>query len=194
VFTLGYAGNLAPYQGIDHLMLAARKVLNVRQDVRLVVATGSPAGKWQAEAHRLGIRESVQFANPSLDALPDVLATFDVALNPRTHCYGIPYKVLNYMAAGKPIVSFQGSARGIPSGAALAVPDGDTDAFAAAILRLLDDSALARALGERALRVAVEEFSWERTAEKVEGVYTRLLGLSAMKPRLEEWALDDPGE
>ena len=178
VFTLGYAGNLAPYQGIDHLMLAARKVFDVRQDVRLLVATGSPAGKWEAEARKLGIGESVQFTNPSLDALPGVLATFDVALNPRTHCDGIPYKLLNYMAAGKPIVSFQGSARGIPSGAALTVPGGDSDAFAAAILRLLDDPALARSLGERALRAAKEEYSWERTAEKVERVYMRLLGLA----------------
>jgi glycosyltransferase involved in cell wall biosynthesis len=178
IFTLGYAGNLAPYQGIDLLLLAARKVLDVRRDVRLLVATGSPTGKWEAEVKRLGLGENVEFTGDSLEALPEVLASFDIALNARTHCEGIPYKLLNYMAAGKPVVSFQGSARGVATEAILAVPDHDTDSFAAAILRLLDDPALAGALGQRALRAAKEDHSWERTAEKVEGVYMRILGLS----------------
>ena len=174
-YTLGYAGNLAPYQGIDLLLLAARKVLDVRQDLRLVVATSSPTAKWEAEARKLGIRAQVEFANPDLDALPGVLATFDIALNPRPHCDGIPYKLLNYMAAGKPVVSFRGSARGIRDNALLTLPGEDAETFAAAVLRLLDDPDLARCLGERALRAAEEDHTWARTAEIVEGVYMRLL-------------------
>ncbi|HYP19830.1 MAG TPA: glycosyltransferase family 4 protein [Chloroflexia bacterium] len=176
VYTLGYAGNLAPYQGIDLLLLAAKKVLDVRRDVRLVVATGSPTAKWEAEARRLGIGAHVEFANPDLDALPGVLAGFDVALNSRPYCDGIPSKLLNYMAAGKPIVSFQGSARGVREDALLAVPGEAAEAFAAAVLRLLDEPDLARCLGERALRAAMEDHSWARTAEIVEGVYMRTLG------------------
>lgn len=176
VYTLGYAGNLAPYQGIDLLLLAAKKVLDVRRDVRLVVATASPTAKWEAEARRLGIGARVEFANPSLDALPGVLATFDVALSPRPHCDGIPSKLLNYMAAGKPIVSFHGSARGVREGALLAVPGEDAEAFAAAVLRLLDEPELMRCLGGRAFRAATEDHSWARTAEIVEGVYMRLVG------------------
>ncbi|HVG00822.1 MAG TPA: glycosyltransferase family 4 protein, partial [Chloroflexia bacterium] len=175
-YTLGYAGNLAPYQGIDLLLLAAKKVLDVRRDVRLVVATGSPTEKWEAEARRLGIGAHVEFANPDLRALPGVLATFDVALNPRPRCDGIPYKLLNYMAAGKPIVSFHGSARGVREGALLAVPGEDAEAFAAAVLRLLAHPDMMRCLGERALRAAAEDHSWERTAERVERVYMQLLG------------------
>jgi glycosyltransferase involved in cell wall biosynthesis len=124
----------------------------------------------------LGIAARVEFTNPDLDALPGVLATFDVALNPRPHCDGIPYKLLNYMAAGKPVVSFHGSARGVPDDVLLAVPGRNAESFAAAVLRLLDDPELARCLGERALRAVAENHSWGRTAELVEGVYMRLLG------------------
>lgn len=173
--TLGYAGNLAPYQRIDLLLESVRRVLRARQDVRLVVVTDDDAGKWEAEARRLGMQEAVRFVKSDLRNLPAILATFDIALNPRTACDGLPYKLLNYMAAGKPVISFRGSAGGIPADAVLAVPDGDTQAFAAAILHLLDDRALASKLGQRARQVAAEEHTWERAAEKLEWVYTSLL-------------------
>ena len=43
----------------------------------------------------------------------DYLAAADVALNPRVHSSGTPQKLLNYMAAAKPVVSFEGSAKGL---------------------------------------------------------------------------------
>jgi glycosyltransferase involved in cell wall biosynthesis len=178
VFTLGYTGNLAAYQGIGLLLQATKNVLAVRRDVRLLIATGSPTEKWRSEVKRLGLGQHVDFTSDNLDTLPEVLVGFDIALNPRPRCEGIPYKLLNYIAAGKPVVSFRGSARGVAEDAVLTVPDGDTSAFAAAILRLLDDPALARSLGRRARRAAEEDHSWERTAEGVEGVYMRMLGLT----------------
>ena len=174
-FTLGYAGNLAPYQGIDLLLQVMQKVLAVRRDVRLLVATGSPTGGLEREVTRLGLREYVSFTGDDLGMLPEVLAGFDIALHPRPRCEGIPHKLLNYMAAGRPVVSFRGSARGVAGDAILAVPNGDVPAFASAVLRLLDDPALAHCLGQQALQAAQRDHSWERAAETVEGVYMRLL-------------------
>jgi glycogen synthase len=53
----------------------------------------------------------------------------------------------------------------------LLVPPGRPDALAAAIRRLLDDPALARAMGQAGRRRVEEKFSWASVAERTEQVY-----------------------
>ena len=61
------------------------------------------------------------------------------------HCDGIPQKLLNYMAAGKGIVCSAGSAKLLEhERTGLIVPNGDVDAFAAAIVRLAADPRVLR--------------------------------------------------
>ena len=93
-------------------------------------------------------------------------------MNPRARCDGIPQKLLNYMAAGMPIVTFDGSAGPVRHEVTgLRVPDGDTAAMADAMERLLTDRALGRRLGEAARAQAQRDFSWGRVAARVEDVY-----------------------
>ena len=50
-----------------------------------------------------------------------------IALNPRVDCDGLPVKLLNYMATGRAIVSFAGSAEILEhEQTGLVVPSGDT--------------------------------------------------------------------
>lgn len=174
--TLMFAGNLAPYQGIDLLLQAFAAVAVVHGDARLQVVTDSSFEPYDALARELGVREQVEILRSDFAGLPRLLARADVLANPRIDCNGVPQKLLNYMAAGKPIVSFAGSAVGLEhGGTGLLVPDGDVGAFARGVLELFDDPPAARAMGERARRSVVEECSWERTAERVERVYAGLL-------------------
>jgi glycosyltransferase involved in cell wall biosynthesis len=84
----------------------------------------------------------------------------------------VPLKLLNYMAAGRAIVSFASSGRCLDNEVtALLVPDGDVAAFARAIARLLEDPTLAREIGQRARREAERAHAWSRAAERVEAVY-----------------------
>ena len=55
------------------------------------------------------------------------------------------------------------------------VPPGDSDALAAAILRLLADPARRRELGEAGRRRAAETFSVERMTRATEALYHELL-------------------
>jgi glycosyltransferase involved in cell wall biosynthesis len=94
---------------------------------------------------------------------------------PRTSCPGIPQKLLNYMAAAKAIVASAGSAKVLENErTGLVVADGDAGAFAAALLRLAGNPQLAQELGASARETVAREFSWERAAEKMEGVYEQL--------------------
>ncbi len=95
---------------------------------------------------------------------------------PRPQCPGFPVKLLNYMAAGKPIVVFEGSAKGLQHlHSALVVPDHDWQALGHGMLTLLQDPALAHRLGHSARRWAHEHLAWPTLAAKIENVYYELL-------------------
>jgi glycosyltransferase involved in cell wall biosynthesis len=80
------------------------------------------------------------------------------------------------MAAGRPTVSFAGSAPCIEHGeTGWVVKNGDIAEFAEGTLKLLDDPDLANRLGRRARDAVAARFTWEVAAEKAEAVYHRLL-------------------
>jgi glycosyltransferase involved in cell wall biosynthesis len=177
---IAFAGNLAAYQGIDLLLEAFARVRQARPDAELLLVTGSDPAPLQGDLNRLGLNGAVRMVDADYASLPRRLADADVLANPRVHCDGLPQKLLNYMAAGRPIVSFAGSAALlVHESTGLVVPDGDTDAFAAAVLRLLDDPALAERLGDAARCQVVAEHGWGQVAERVTEVYDRLTGSRA---------------
>ena len=174
--TLIFTGNLATYQGIDLLLRSFRRILDQRRDVRLQIVTRGAFGPYESLARQLGVRESIDVIPDFGDRAIDYLAAADVALNPRVHAAGTPQKLLNYMAAGKPIVSFAGSAAILEHGhSGWLVPGNDDVMFADGALRCLEDDGLARALGSEAQRLATE-YSWDGSAALLETVYTRLSG------------------
>ena len=170
-----YTGNLAAFQGIDLMLRAFATVARCRPQVRLRIVTDSSFAPYEGLARELGVRERLDVHPAAFSEIPDWMAGAQVALNPRIHCDGLPQKLMNYMAAGKAIVSFAGSARGLVDGQnALVVPDGDIDAFALAIQRFLDDGDLATRLGQSAHQ-SIRGGTWELAAEKTEAVYRRVL-------------------
>jgi glycosyltransferase involved in cell wall biosynthesis len=173
--TLLFTGNLAPYQGID-LMLQAFRALRVRRhDVRLVIATEDRFEPYERRAVELGVRDHIDVRQVSFAEVPQLLSEAEVALNPRVDCDGLPQKLLNYLAAGKAVVSFQGSAKHLVDGEnAVVVANNDTDAFACAIERLLADDALRARLGEAGRELVRTTLSWSGAAERIEAVYEGL--------------------
>ncbi len=115
-----------------------------------------------------------------LESLPERLGEAGVAVLPRVDCPGLPQKLLNYMAAGRAVVAFKGSAKRVAHGATgLVVPDRDTAAFAAAVLRLAADPAEAARLGRAAQAFVAATASWATAAERCERAYAGLLGPAA---------------
>ena len=173
---VAFTGNLGPYQGLEYLLKAFREVVRYRDDVQLLIVTGSPFTPYEGLARELDIRDSIVLRDDVFAELPNNLAEADVLVNPRTEATGLPQKLLNYMAAGKPIVSFHGSAGHLQDGkTALIVKSGDIRSMGAAILRLLDDRKLAARLGLAAKEQAHEEFNLDKMAAQVEAVYERVL-------------------
>ncbi|WP_299645174.1 glycosyltransferase family 4 protein [uncultured Chloroflexus sp.] len=92
--------------------------------------------------------------------------------------HNIPTKLFEFMALGMPVVlsdlppsrPFAGDGR-----CAIMVPPHDYDAYADAIIRLLDDPALRRAMGAEGRRRVIHEYNWQREAQYLFALYHELL-------------------
>jgi glycosyltransferase involved in cell wall biosynthesis len=174
--TLIFTGNLAEYQGIDLLLQAFRDVVPQVPAVRLCIATESSFAPYETLARELGIRDRIDVvAAPPFDDLPRLLVEADVAVNPRVDCDGVPVKLLNYMAAGLPVVSCDTSAPGVVHGdTGWLTAIGNAQAFAAGIVTLLNDPQRARQIGNAAREYVVRHRSWSTAAERCEELYRNL--------------------
>jgi glycosyltransferase involved in cell wall biosynthesis len=171
-----YTGTLARYQDVDLLLEAFAVACRGRSDLRLCMAVSSPFTPHEALAVKLGIRHAIELIHDSFEELPRQLANATIAVLPRMHCDGIPQKLLNYMAAGKAIVSSEGSAKLLEhEQTGLVVANGDVNAFAAAIVRLASDPGLRNALGNAAREYVERNYSWEQAAERLERIYQRVV-------------------
>ncbi len=172
-----YAGNLDPYQGLDCLIEAFRRVRLSEPAARLLLVTHRAAHPRTARRARQLAREpgvNVRCV-PSFAAAVRVLAGADVLVCPRASWSGFPIKVLTYMALGRPIVQARGSAHAVEDGVTgLLFDDGHPTALAEAIVRLLRDPARGAALGRRARRSARARFDAESQTQALERIYATL--------------------
>jgi glycosyltransferase involved in cell wall biosynthesis len=181
--TLVFTGNLAEYQGIDLMLKAFARVLQRVPSARLMIGSDSSFAPYEALAGQLGIRDRVDLIHaPTFAELPGLLARGGIALNPRVDCDGVPVKLLNYMAAARPIVSFDTSAPGVTHGdTGWLARSGDTDAFADGVVALLMDREKADRMGQAARDFVARNYRWPVVAERCEALYNQLI--AERKPR-----------
>lgn len=178
--TVLYAGNLDRYQNLEFLLRSFARVRRVRPEVRLLMVTHGESRRERRRARALtedGVHIVRVRTFPETRAL---IAAADIAVSPRTEATGFPMKLLNYMAAGKPIVACAGSAKMLRDGeTGLIVPNGDDDAFARAVLRLLDEPAARDRMGAQARRAIRTLCAPETMIDRIESVYRRVLAQRA---------------
>lgn len=165
-----FLGTPRPHKGIED---AAAAIGMMRHPALLVVAGVDPAMPYE---------QSLRAAFPSIHLAPrfpyeDVgllLAAADVVVVPQRAlpqtALQMPAKLLDAMAAGKPIVAT--SVSDIPlvlaaDGRGVVVPPADPPALAGALDAILADDAAARAMGERARAWCVENASYDAVAPRL---------------------------
>lgn len=154
---IGHVGRLAPQKDQQGL-IAAFALLRDRFPAAMLVIVGGGelASDLQRQADDLGIGEHVLFTGER-DDIANLLASFHVYAQPSRY-EGLCLAVLEAQSAGVPVVATPvGGMRAtvVDEETGLVVPVGNPTALAAAIGRLLDDSALAaRVAAEARRRVA----------------------------------------
>ena len=179
-----YAGNLDGYQNLDFLLRCFARVRARVADVRLVLVSHADAriraARLAARGGPLGVE--VVCAR-SYGEVRDLLAEAAVAVSPRAETSGFPMKLLNYMAAGKAIVASAGSAKGLCDRVSgRVVPDGDEQAFATAIVELLEDVPQRERLGAAARRAVEDTRAWEAVLDRIEAIYRRVAARGELAP------------
>lgn len=182
-----FVGRLAPIKGLETLLraLAAAKSNGLgRADVRLVVVGGDKEEHWRGEAARLrrmagelGVGAWVDFRGPqSQEVLPDYYAAADVCLMPSLYeSFGMV--ALEAMACGVPVIASR--VGGLPVTVqdgltGLLVPEGDVEALADGIARLLENDGRRWLLGRQATEWA-RRFAWPCIAKSVVELYGELV-------------------
>jgi len=182
---VGAFGRLAPVKNYPLLLEAARRVLDAEPVTFVIAGDGPERARLERLVGRLGLAEHVYLAGWLPNPYPLLAAVDVVASSSIVEGFGLV--LLEAMALGKPVVATEvgGVAEIVRHGeTGLVSPPGDPVALADAILRLLRDPPLRRALGDRGRERAREEFSLTRMCDQVRGIY-----LSALKTRRPDGAL-----
>ena len=176
---MAYAGNLAPFQGIDKLLEAFKSVSEERPGARLRILSDSSFEPYEGLARELDVRRSIELRSVSFEELPAELSEVHVAVNPRPRCDGVPMKNLNYMAASRPLVGFAESLHpAVDRRSGLAVHTVSGRALGEGISWLLDRPEEGVRLGREARLTIEREYTWARQGARVEAVYRQLLDSS----------------
>src|SRR6266699_3344823 len=177
-----YTGVLNAFQRIDHLLRAFAVVSKQQPDALLLMVSPLVSETHRREhkklADQLGISDAIMWIAPhSLDDLASYLALASVTVISRPECPGHPVKLLNYMLAGRPIVCFEGAAKGLRHlHDAFIVPNHDCEALGKGIITLLEDRELAARLAANARATVLANFDWRIICQKIERIYDGLLG------------------
>ena len=171
-------GNMhSDVKGPELLISAASAIVGEFPSARFIlVGDGTQRQQFEQAVRALSLAQRFLFVGQRND-IPEFLACCDVAVLP-SKADGLPNAVLEYMAAGLPVVSsnVSGNSESIRDGVTgLLVPSQDATVLGEALLRLLRDSSLARRIGESGQAYVRQNFSFERPIEETDLLYSELL-------------------
>ena len=188
-FVVLQLGRLVPRKGIDNVIRALGLLRSqMTQPLRLLVVGGNSdepdetltpeIARLRAVAHTAGVADIVEFVGRrNREQLRQYYNAADAFVTtPWYEPFGIT--PLEAMACGTPVV---GSRVGgiqetvVDDVTGLLVPPHDPPALAAALLKLAESPAYARALGRAGMARARRLYTWERVATELETVYESII-------------------
>ena len=178
--TLLSVSNLVLTKGIDLNLHALQKIRKNYPALRYVVIGGGPEeAKLRKLAGELVLEKQVEFLGrqPHHQVMKYMAACDIFSLPSWNEGFGVVY--LEAMAHGKSVIGCQGE--GIEDfvehgKTGLLVKPRDMDSLAEALDFLLSHPDEAKAMGERARKLVLENYTWEKNAEKTIQVYEEVLG------------------
>lgn len=174
-----YSGNLERYQGIDLLIESFQKVIAEGIDAALVIIGGSKddCAKYQARCRSLGLDTHVFVIGPRpVHQLYGYLMQADILVSPRTLGNNTPMKIYSYLHSGKPLVATRLKTHTQvlnDSVALLAEPD--SSHYSAGIIQLAQNQPLRESLGQAALKLAEERYTFPAFKNCLNRIYDSLL-------------------
>ena len=169
---LGFVGFVRDWHGLDNVIAAMADARTAAVLELIIVGDGPARAALERQAASLGIADRVRFTGlQDRDRIPALVASFDIALQPRSVEYASPLKIFEYMAAGCAIIApDQPNIREILTDeqTALLFDPARPETMWQAILRLVGDPALRERLGAAAAaEIARRDYTWAGNARRV---------------------------
>ncbi len=170
---VGTIGRLIEQKGLDVFITAATQIAEQRSDVAFqIVGEGPLRETLTQQITALGLADRIQLLGNRTD-VPDLLQQFSVFVS-SSRWEGLPYALLEALAARRPVVATHvlGSEELIEDGiSGLLVPVDDPVKLSEAILRLLEDRTLARALAEAGRQMVERQYNQHTMGALILQVY-----------------------
>lgn len=167
-------GSLDPRKNLPRLFKAWKAIQHRHRDLELrVVGGGSRIFNSMDPAEFRDCRITFLSRLPEQELLDQYRSATAFCFPSLYEGFGLP--VLEAMAAGIPVLTSENSSMSeIVQGQAVLVDPKNVDSIAAGMDALLDDAGLRASLGQAGPTVA-RDFTWGRTAERVDGILRRCL-------------------
>lgn len=165
---IGFVGSFQPWHSVELLVNAFAK-LPTTYPAYLVLVGDGPTRRSALEAgHRLGLNSRVKALGEVIpDKVPELIVSFDIGVLPGHNSYSHPMKLLEYAAAGLPMVApdLPPVREVLEDGATgLLFRQGDLDGLVAQLTRLVNNTVLRERLGDQAREKLMKGTSWEDRA------------------------------
>jgi glycosyltransferase involved in cell wall biosynthesis len=177
--TIGYVGRMLPGKGLNILAEALKQVQDEAWQL-LVVGDGPQRETFERQLSAYGLRNRAEFTGAINFALmPEYFHKLDLMVIPTETTQRIREQfgrvIVEALASRVPVVgSTCGAIPEVIGDAGLVFPEGDAGALAVALRQLLSDQGLRERLALAGL-ARVENYSWERVAEKTYALYRQVI-------------------
>ena len=178
--TIGFVGRMLPGKGLDVLAEALRTI--VAPEWRLLVVGDGPERKtFQQRLAEYRLLDRAKFTGAvSYDRVPEFYQQMDMLVMPTNTTKRIREQfgrvLVEAMASGVPVIgSTSGAIPEVISDFGLVTREGDAEALAAALVRMLKDRALRERFSAAGRDYVQEHYSWECVADKTYELYRQVL-------------------
>jgi glycosyltransferase involved in cell wall biosynthesis len=168
-----YLGILQDYQGIPHLIQAAKRVTEQRPDTYFLIMGFPNEARYRQLAESVGVSDRVLLPGlvPREDN-PSHLAIGDIAAAPKLSATEGAAKLLYYMSMALPIVAFDTPvSREYLGELGLCAEPGSVEGLAESLLALLRAPEDARARGQQLRARVLERYTWAQGGQRITQVY-----------------------
>jgi glycosyltransferase involved in cell wall biosynthesis len=180
---LVYIGSVNPQDGVDYLLRSLSHLLyDLKRDdfYCVIIGSGDSLEDLRSLAKELKLNRHVELTGYISDKeLQEILAAADLCMDPDPSSplndVSTWIKIMEYMAYGKPIVSFDlKETRYSAQAAALYVEPNDELAFAQATAKLMDDPKLRQRMGAYGRERVERELQWSVVGRNLTNAYESL--------------------
>lgn len=181
-FRIGFVGRLVYQKGIDVLLAATGRLREQGHDFWIVLCgTGSDEEAMRHEAQKQEVADLVTWRGAVSHAqVPEEMSKFDVLVLPsRTmpkwkEQFG--HVLIEAMAMGIPVIgSTCGEIPNVIGRPDLVFPEGDVEGLASILERMICDPAWREEVGQYGITRVYEHYTHERIAERLSGLWRRIL-------------------